>query len=408
VDTIGVTTHLAYFDTAYADYPLIREKLSTLGVRHARDIAYLTNDPDFDRTIYERYKDLNTSLGIEFDLLVDPRTPNLDSVDTEKIRRIAEMAGDSLEYFEGPNEYDLSGRGDWASVLRDYQQNLYAAVKANDGGAVGYSTQDVPVVGPSFTSGAAYAAVGNLSASVDYGNIHNYYDGRNPGTQGWIISGRGSLEWNLINARIYAARKPTVATETGYHNLVPSTDGHQGTPEAVVGKYMPRLFLEHFNRGLPRTYAYELIDEKPDPDLRDLEQHFGLLRNDGTEKPAFTALKNLIGLLQDPGSDFTPDTLDYSLTGGDTYLHRTVLQKRDGEFYLVLWVEKPSWDRYAMREITVPNQSITLTFGQPIAKATTYLPNYSASPTAQYSTPTQLTLEVSDYPLVVELTPSAP
>ena len=47
--------------------------------------------------------------------------------------------------------------------------------------------------------------------------------------------------------------------------------------------------IEHFRAGIPRTYAYELIDEKPDAALTDPEQHFGLLRNDFSEKPAFTA-----------------------------------------------------------------------------------------------------------------------
>jgi hypothetical protein len=401
VDSIGVNTHLGYFDTAYGNYPLIKEKLTALGVRHARDGAVLTNDPSHSQTIYGRYKDLNTSLGIEFDLIVDPRTENLDSIDAEKTERIAEMAGDSLGSFEGPNEYDHSGSDDWVSTLRDYQERLYTAGKANG------STKDVPVIGPSLTSEEAYTMVGDLSAYIDYGNIHNYYGGRNPGTDGWGMGGYGSLEWNLNNARRYAWQtKPTISTETGYHTLVPSTNGHNGTPEEVEGRYLPRLYLEHFNRGIPRTYHYELIDEKPDPDLQDPEQHFGLLRNDGTEKPAFAALKNLIGLLEDPGPSFTLHPLNYSISGGDTDLHRTLLQKRDGSFYLLLWVEKSSWDPILQQQSSVPTQSITLTFNEPVGQVSTYLPNNSPSPTAQHEAPRQLTLDVPDHPLIVEITPA--
>jgi hypothetical protein len=56
--------------------------------------------------------------------------------------------------------------------------------------------------------------------------------------------------------------------------------------------YLLRTFLEHFKGGIARTYAYELLDEKPDRGLRDPEQHFGPLRQDFTPKPAFTALRN--------------------------------------------------------------------------------------------------------------------
>jgi hypothetical protein len=120
VDSIGVNTHLHYWDTVYKDYPLITDKLSTLGVKHARDGAHLTSDQIYNDFVYGRYKDLNVSLGVKFNLIVDPRAEKLDSIDSEKVRRITEMAGNSLQTFEGPNEYDLSGKTDWASALRDY------------------------------------------------------------------------------------------------------------------------------------------------------------------------------------------------------------------------------------------------------------------------------------------------
>jgi len=289
-------------------------------------------------------------------------------------------------------------------VLRAYQQRLYEAVKGNA------STRRISVIGPSFTSGAAYAHVGDLSASVDYGNMHNYYAGRNPGTDGWGAGGYGSIAWNLSNARKYASQRPTVSTETGYHNAVDSSTGHAGTPEVVAGRYVPRLFLEHFSRGIVRTYAYELIDQKAAPasDGSNPEYHFGLLRNDGTEKPAYVALKNLIGLLEEPPAEpgdllFSPGALNYSLSGETQAVHRLLLQKRDGRFYLILWQEVPSYDPNTKRVLPVPDKKVTLTLEQPFGRVTIYQPNVSDKPTAYYANPEQLELRVPDHPLVVEL-----
>jgi hypothetical protein len=404
VDSVGVNTHLSYFDTAYSQYTLVREKLGALGVRHVRDKALLTNDQRYNRIVYDRYQGL-AELGIELNLIVDPRAQNLRSVDARRIGRIAEMAGPALGSFEGPNEYDMSGDGDWVTVLRSYQQRLYEAVKGNA------STRRISVIGPSFTSGAAYAAVGDLSASVDYGNMHNYYAGHNPGTDGWGADGYGSIAWNLSIARKYASQRPTVSTETGYHNAVDSSTGHAGTPEVVAGRYVPRLFLEHFSRGIVRTYAYELIDQKAAPasDGSNPENHFGLLRNDGTEKPAYVALKNLIGLLEEPPAEpgdllFTPGALNYSLFGETQAVHRLLLQKRDGRFYLILWQEVPSYNPNTKRALPVPDKKVTLTLEQPFGRVTIYRPNVSDKPTAYYANPEQLELGVPDHPLVVELT----
>jgi hypothetical protein len=403
VDSVGVNTHLNYFDSAYSRYTLIKNKLENLGVRHVRDTAVLMDNQHYNQIVYGRYKRL-AALGIKVNLIVDPRMQNLRSLDARKIDRIAEMAGPALESFEGPNEYDVSGDTNWVAVLRSYQRSMYEAVKSNA------STRGIPVIGPSLTSGRAYAAVGDLSAYVNYSNTHNYYSGRNPGTPGWGAGGHGSITWYLSNGREYAVQRPSISTEAGYHNAVKSSSSHVGVPETVASKYVPRLLLEQFSRGIPRTYAYELIDLKPDPTGgSDPQKHFGLLRNDGTEKPAYVALKNLIGLLEEPPTKpgdpfFTPDALDYSLSGETQGIHRLLLQKRDGRFYLVLWQEVPSYDPNTMQPISVPDKILTLTLEEPIGMATIYRTNVSDKSTAHYANPSQLELKVPDHPLVVELT----
>ena len=388
VDSIGVDTHLKYRDTVYnSKYPLIERKLADLGVRHVRDAAFISNDSRYNELVYGRYKDLST-LGIQFTLNVDPRRSGLETVDRATIAKVAKMAGPSLESFEGPNEYNKSGDANWAESLRAYQRSLYRAVKGNA------STSSVPVLGPAL--GKPYPSVKpNLENYLDYGSFHPYPGGNKP--YNW-----GFGNYNLPAARAVSGTKPLIATETGYH----TTDGGASTSvsEKAMGKYMPRLFLEYFNRDIVRTHAYELIDQKPDG--LDKEANFGLLRNDGTEKPAYKSLENMIDLLENPGPKFETGSLDYSLTGNLEDIHRTLLQKRDGKFYLVLWQEKSSYDLSRKRDISVPARKVTLTLNQRTRAAATYLPRASTSPVKEYSAPKQLTLSVPDHPLIVEITPS--
>jgi hypothetical protein len=397
VDSVGVNTHMAYFGTSYDRQAILKDKLGAAGIRHARDAAYLSSNRDYNDAVYGRYKDFHSSIGMRFGLIVDPHAENLGSVDGTKIDQIRALGGDSLEAFEGPNEYDLSGRSDWASMLKGYQQSLYQAVKDS-------SSSDLPVVGPSLTSREAYQAVGDLSSYADRSNIHQYWSGRHPGTDGWGGGGYGSISWNLENARMMSSSDPVVATESGYHNAVCSTSRHVGVPENVSAKYIPRSLLAHFDAGIERTYLYEAIDFGTN--RCNLEHNFGLLRSDGTEKPAYKALKNLIGLLEDPGPTFEPGSLGYSLGGDAQDLRHALFQKRDGKFYLVLWQEVPGYDPDLKQEIPVPEQRVTLALSQPIAQAVIYLPNRSVNPSASYDEPTQLELDVPDHPLVVELAPS--
>jgi len=192
--------------------------------------------------------------------------------------------------------------------------------------------------------------------------------------------------------------------DNGYHNATNTTSGNLGVSEEVAGRYIPRLLLEQFNYGIPRTWGYELIDTYNNPN--DLEANFGLLRNDGSEKPAYVALKNLLGLLKDPGSNFTAKTLDYALSGDTTNIHHTLLQKRDGKFYLILWQEVSSFDLQTKTGISVPSQPLTLTLNTIISQAAIYEPNNSITPIEKYTKPQQLALQVPDYPLVIELVPA--
>ena len=49
---------------------------------------------------------------------------------------------------------------------------------------------------------------------------------------------------------------------------------------------------------------------------------------------------------------------------------RVLLQKRDGTFYLALWIEASRWERDTRQELRVSEQQLSLKLGQPVGQVT--------------------------------------
>ncbi len=385
VNSIGIATHLRYVDTAYGNYDtLIKPKLQELGVRHIRDGGK-------NSIFYDRLNDL-AALGIKSTLVMDVRdgiTP--DNVVTEAIQPVLS----SIEAVEGPNEWDVNPQVTYQDQafpegLRAYQDELYAAVKADP------TTAALPVLMPALAIPYNAMRVGTL-ASADLGNMHSYAGGNLP-------SQDLDMKWVPLTQMITGPAKPIVATECGWHNATNDLKASQpGISELAAAKYVPRLYLEYFNRGIQRSFLYELINEHQDTTQ---EQNFGLLRNNGSPKPAFDSLKNLIALLQDPGPEFAPQALSYSLSGNTADVHHTLLQKRDGRFYLILWHEVPSFDLQSKLDVYAPKPAVTVSIQTPMRQASLYKPVRAAASLQQYPNPQQLDLSIPDHPLVIELAPA--
>lgn len=337
VDSIGVNVH------AHAPYTgqheVVKTRLGELGVRHVRD----GNHRQALRYAVEFYQEF----GIKTTFIMGRRVGgkeewksplDLDAIDAE-LQGIKETSLPATQALEGPNEYDIhSDKRDpnWTQTLRDYQQRFFAKVKADP------LLKDLPVIAPSLTSPEAYAAVGDLDASIDRSCVHLYQSTRHPGTPGWGANGYGSIHWTLETniARQSPTRKPVWSTECGYNSDL---------PEQVEAKYLPRMFAEFFRAGFERSFKYELLGKQ-----------WGLLREDGTPRPAFHTLRSLITLLKDPGAEFRPATLDIDLRTAVKDVHTLLLQKRDGTFFLMVWRESSSWDVDRKKEITVTPASVTI------------------------------------------------
>ena len=377
VDSIGIVTHLRYGDTSYGRYSdVVEPRLRELGLRHIRDGG---NNDD----MYAKLRRLAT-FGIKSTLVMDPRDGITPDNAVEQIKK----ALPGVEAVEGPNEWDaniqtMSYKGkSFPDGLRDYQADLYRAVKGDP------ATANLPVLVPSMAQPENGSKVGTLTQFSDLGNMHSYAGGQVPGSD-------FDRRW-LPLTKQYSGDRPIIVTETGYHNAVNDRETtHKAVTEQVSAKYIPRTFLEFFNRGIKRTFLYELMDQRPAPDA---ENNFGIIRADGTPKPAFYALRNMIQVLNDTPGNTASGGLSYYFSGNVKDLRHLLLQKSNGEFYLVMWLNSESTD-------ATKTQRVTVNLLTPTQQAATFLPNRSASATATFSTPTRVTMDVPDAPIILKVVP---
>jgi hypothetical protein len=383
VESIGVNTHTLYNYTAYDNFEAVKARLAELGVRHIREDLALER-PDQ----YERLNEL-AAMGIKSTLILGDPSKGASGLE-EMISIVKTNLGGAVDAVEGPNEFDMRGGPNWAAELREYQQNLYGAIKADP------SLAALPVIGPSIVHRTNQEALGEISGMLDYGNIHSYPDGEPP---------ESNLSSQLGRAAANSGAKPVVATETGYHTALNWDGEHRPVSEEAMATYIPRLFLDYFSRGIPRTFSYELVNEQPDPANAERESNFGLLRNDFSPKPAFDALRNTIAILADPGPAFAPESVDYSVGGSRADLHQVLLQKRDGSFYLALWRATSVWDASAKAALDPPAEAVTLSFDRQVKNAQRYLPNVSeASSPLSLHGDQPLTLNVGPQVVILRLT----
>jgi hypothetical protein len=358
VDQIGVDIHLSFFNTPYNKFDtLVRPALAELGVRHIRDGALTAGNSGALNTYYKRLTALAAD-GIKSSLVAFDATSPAYTTDLAKLDDVFNSAGRAVEFFEGTNEPNLKKNPDWANIGRERQKDLYQATHANP------DLSGVAVIGPS-PWGPSAQQLGDISTNVDFGNWHIYSGGQFP-----EATGKASLTDYLEQARGLYSGKPIVASEAGYHSAMNVPAGkHRPTPENIVTRYLPRLILWDLKHGVVRTYLYELIDSFNKGDA-DPESNFGLIRYDASRKPAFYAIKNLIGIFSDPAPVPHPQTLDWSLASKDDAIQTMLFQRSDGSFLLALWLGVSAWDPDRRAEVAAKSVTTEITLPATTSKAT--------------------------------------
>ncbi|MDR2676402.1 MAG: hypothetical protein LBC18_16460, partial [Opitutaceae bacterium] len=386
----------AYVGVYMSKFDELSGLLIDSGIRHIRDTG---NSDDFIKKI-QRLADagvksvitLSPAAGIRPGPDYWAQAPKYNNASTSiyNIDDFIRRAGrDAVAYVEMNSSLDTAARrsatfwhpSDTATLSDSPSSEFYyinyikaatATVKARL--AADPALADIPLIGPSFTTiatgdGSAYAAAGDLGESVDFSNIQHYYLGLEPET----ATERG-VDFAVENAsEVQAPGGGRAVTEGGESHV----NGTQKNiwPPVVQGRYVPRYYLAHFLKGFSLIAAQELVDvdwthatTPPGPTTVKAD-NFGLIQNDLTPKPAYTAMKNLLSVLKDPGPAFEAGPLDYAMTGATDNVCAALFQKRNGDFYLCLWLGLASYNPVSGDMSDNPPQTVSITVPESIQGA---------------------------------------
>lgn len=363
-DSVGVNTHwtlgLPYH--YLNNFSTLVSKLQQANIHHIRDGQWGSGS-NTTPWVTSMWSQLDAA-GIKSNLIVTSNN-NLNQTAAQLEADLKLYPG--LESIEAMNEWDLGGGPGWVTSMLTRLPVLHQV-----GTDLG-----VPVIGPSLVEASSFARLGDISRYISYGNIHDYQGNRNPETPGWgggySADGHqyGSVLWNVDMAHEYAPGLPVVATETGWQTGTVASK----LPETVEGTYAPRVYLGAFNRGVPRTFMYELIDDPYG------WTSWGLLHYDLSPKPAFTAISNLLNLLKDDSTQFTPESLNYSITGNTKGLETMLVEKNAGDFYLALWLNGSIYDPDKQVATPIAPQQVTVAIpaGLIVSDVTSFKPDGSVT-----------------------------
>lgn len=391
VDSIGVNTHISFDNSPYANIDKVSTALGYLGILNIRDNLSTS-------TVGSNNFAVLAAQGYKFDLVASPSKDS--TLDVSKLitalDSYANQYAGSIAAIEGPNEVNIwkisyNGVISIASAA-EIQKQIFTAVNADN------LLKDIPVYNVSIgsTDTSQFQQLGNLSGYTDYANEHAYVMSTTPISNG--------LDYLLSFAQISAPGKPTVITEAGYNTL--TSYWYDGVNEAVQAKYTLNTLMDAYQKGVSQTYLYELLDE-PNLGTNNKESYFGLFHADGSPKPVATAIHNLTQILKDGGQNATSasGSLTYALSGAPTTSHDMVFAKSNGSMDLVLWAEPVLWNQNTHSEVKATASVVTVTLDQTASLVKVYDPMVSSNPIATYANVSSIQVNVSDHPLVIEVTP---
>jgi hypothetical protein len=390
IQTLAVDTHVNYTDGAYANVHNVADDMAWLGIHHVRDFTPVAAVP-FSSYVYLAQR------GIKFNFLTGA---DFEESIANAVKLNSAVPG-SIAAIEGFNEIDnfpVTYRGlTGAAAGLAAQRELYARVRATPQLA-GVPVYDVTGYNPK--------SVETRTDSADFANAHFYpQNGEQPS---WNANGD---HW--MAAALHVGEKfqmPLVITEFGYFSMPQAGWFMLGVDEPTQAKGILNGYMDAAAAGVKRLYIYELLDQKPDPQNKNAEMHYGLFRNDNSPKRSAQAIRNLTTILNASAAQranaVASDTLTYTLRDMPVSANSLLLQKKDGRFVLALWNETPIWDRATGKPLTGASARVVLEFGAQAQRVDVYDPLVAASPIANHRGEHTLTVEIPDHVILLEFTPA--
>lgn len=374
LNSIGINTHLNYGDTQYGNFQIVEQTLLTLGITHVRDGLHggpNVND-DAIQAIYQPIVAL-AKKGITFDMCHSPND-HLEPMSGAMLNLYWNRCAMAIESLEGWNEPDLSGMPNWAAAAKAWQSSLFASAKSMAAGVT------MPVIQTALANAAYAEQLGDLTGSIDYGALHAYAGGNPPSA---------AIPHELGLIRIACGSKPVRVTEAGWHTAVNS---HGGVSERAQAIYSLRLFALNFNNAIDRTFLYELLEPQMELSLTDPEQHWGIVRANGTAKPAVPALSNLTRLLNQVGAG-TPPPLKYTISGTG---YESLLVNGAQGYLLMLWQETSVYELNKRQDLMASPIAVKITFQTAARKVSVYRPTWQETPFQVTMHPAAIAVNVPD------------
>ena len=402
-ELIGINTHMNYTDGAYANVENVIRDLKFLGIHHVRDgLPGTESQPALQgRDALARMTRENIRLNFIF-----PSGWTTTSI--AWLRVLETQVPGAIASVEGYNEINnfpptFEGQTG-AAAAKAGQKSLYASIKTDQ------VLKHLPVIdmtGFEMIRDLLFSYGTTLTGYADVMNVHIYpQNGGQPAT--WVTPARPE------NYRHLDADLPKVLTEFGYSSKAESKQGFIGVDDLTQAKGVLNGIFDAARSGYKKVYLYELLDEKPDPNMQSLEFHFGLFTFANEPKPAAKAIKNLTDILArgnstqsgvsnaltDPGS--IKVDLDQPDLGTPTLW--LILTRQDGSRLIAMWRETQFWDTATGRPLEAPPIRAVVSFGTKCAEIRGYDPLKSSDP-GFVSSGSAAFLSVADHVQLVECIP---
>jgi hypothetical protein len=384
VSSLGVNVHLNFSGTAYQNLTGVENALDYLGLKTMRDMGIQQNTAPYATM---------ANKGYHFDFFA-PGVQYQQDIGTlvQRLHNFATAHPGAITSLEGPNEVNnwpitYGGKSDLLAA-KAYQQAFFNAASADS------VLNPIPMINLSLAADRAstYTPLGDMSRAADLGNVHPYMSyGNQPNVQ---LS-------TLVNyAQAVTPGRPMAITESGYPSLASNTG--IGVNEATQAKLTLNLVMDAAKMGVAKTFLYELVDNPYSGG--GAWDYGGLYHSNWTPKPAATALHNLIHTLTTSDGAVPMTTMpSYTVSGLSGYNSSLTVHEANGGYDIVVWAEPDIWDANSHTAIKAATQTATVQLGQTVAGYAVYDPLVGTSPIATGGATSQIRVQVTDHPVIIEL-----